>query len=152
MKEKLPYLQAGKGLTKRPSKPTLDTAGGGLDAAQRVQAAHQAHQLYYCVLQHVLQKLNPLSEVTEGRFQRYVIHDPEEAHRMLRTPDFHLGLLSCSLELVSATVFQHHVPLSIPAEIGFESSMLSIWDAAGWFLDCVGQEGRPGRPSMSASG
>uniref|UniRef100_A0A7S3VS94 Retinoblastoma-associated protein B-box domain-containing protein n=2 Tax=Dunaliella tertiolecta TaxID=3047 RepID=A0A7S3VS94_DUNTE len=71
---------------------------------------------------------------------------------MLRTPDFHMGLLTCSLELVSAAVFQHHVFLSTPAEIGFESSMLSVWDAAGWFLDCFSHEGKAGRPSMSAPG
>lgn len=44
--------------------------------------------------------------MTEGRFLRSVISDPDEAHRMLRVPDFHLGLLTCSLELVCAAIFQ----------------------------------------------
>lgn len=44
--------------------------------------------------------------MTEGRFTRSVIPDPEEVHRMLRVPDFHLGLLTCSLELVSAAVLE----------------------------------------------
>eukprot|EP00967_Tisochrysis_lutea_P121755 scaffold200894_cov15-Tisochrysis_lutea.AAC.1 len=56
----------------------------------------------------VILHLNLDLAVTEGRFQRSVIPDPEEAHRMLRTPDFHMGLLTCSLELVSAAVFQVH--------------------------------------------
>lgn len=41
----------------------------GLDVAQRANAAHQAHQLYYCVLLHVLQKLSPLHEGAQHLLQ-----------------------------------------------------------------------------------
>jgi len=46
-----------------------DARSCSLDAAQRASTTHQAHQLYYCVLAHVLQKLNPLHE---GGRVRYV--------------------------------------------------------------------------------
>jgi hypothetical protein len=61
-------------------------------------AAHTTKQLYFRVLQHVLQTMFPAVEVQAGRVMRQAV--PPAAHAVLCRPDFHLGLLHCSLQLV----------------------------------------------------
>jgi hypothetical protein len=98
--------QAGEEVYKRsPLAATGNHHRPPLSPAAAAQAILLAQQLYYRVLQHILARLHPMSEVLDGsRFRRLVISQPEEAHRKLRCPDLHLGLLTVAAELVCAAL------------------------------------------------
>jgi hypothetical protein len=98
--------QAGEVVYKRTgSEQEANHHRGPLSPAAAAHAMLLAQQLYYRVLQHILMRLHPMSETLDGsRFRRLVISQPEEAHRKLRCPDLHLGLLTVAAELVCAAL------------------------------------------------
>ncbi|KAJ9524305.1 hypothetical protein QJQ45_008487 [Haematococcus lacustris] len=85
---------------------TAEVESSAVQASALAQAVLQAQLVYYRVLLHILQTLQPCSEVVDGRHKRRVIPNPEETFRILSIPDFHLGLLTCSLELVCQVVVE----------------------------------------------
>ncbi|KAL6753292.1 hypothetical protein V8C86DRAFT_474644 [Haematococcus lacustris] len=115
---------------------TAEVESSAVQASALAQAVLQAQLVYYRVLLHILQTLQPCSEVVDGRHKRRVIPNPEETFRILSIPDFHLGLLTCSLELVCQVVVEGHVPLQTLPLLDAACNMLAIWDAARWYIDC----------------
>ncbi|MEW5315285.1 MAG: hypothetical protein WDW38_006725 [Sanguina aurantia] len=106
------------------------TQGHSASSDLVVKQALQAQFLYYRVLLHVLQRLCPPSSDVGMGGEGKVAPVPPEILDLMRTPDFHLPLLACALEVVT---YAHH-------QVGEASLSIPLKDMGDTrsFADCFG--------------